>query len=586
MAAWRVDVLGSEGSGVAPCIALRPQKKSILQPVYLFNCPEGLSRAAWEHRLLRPADGCLAAAFFTGLSARHLGGLTGLLFRMASAGSAPARVVGCRGTVGCLHAYRHFVRWRHPHLIVTETDPEATGTAAPIFSDGNLSVLTIDLGNRAGNWTCRCCHKTQAPTAPPSTRQMPPVPAAQTVQGDRNPIFLHDPVSNTLRQAQTASNLSRRPSSLQQLVGYVCYGPGNVVFAVVDCPTIESIASLVAHPAWKCFSGSCPGTFLLFHFTPRQVVAHPQYQQWLATLPHPQHVILQSPAWPVRCTLHSRPDRAFTASAVERCQRARAHPRWFLGANCRCTRHPGPAGSDNGHTYPQLFQTIKLLQVDSGSAQGLQLEWLDGFGEELDGEGEQNRTEKSADCSQPELVFLGTGCAEPSKHRGNSGILIRCARGNILLDVGEGIAHQFIEVLGAEETPAALQRLELIWISHKHADHCAGLIALLERRAELVDGLQHRPPVTIVAPALVIRWVADVSHGGASTKNAPPRNGASQLHTTHRSARMLIAPLLRHLLPVAESLTSFTVHCLKRAGSTHQHQRQQRVQQGSGSSKA
>ena len=46
----------------------------------------------------------------------------------------------------------------------------------------------------------------------------------------------------------------------------------------------------------------------------------------------------------------------------------------------------------------------------------------------------------------PALTFLGTGCAEPSKHRGSSGILIKHNGGYILLECGEG-------------TSAALKRL-------------------------------------------------------------------------------------------------------------------------------
>lgn len=43
------------------------------------------------------------------------------------------------------------------------------------------------------------------------------------------------------------------------------------------------------------------------------------------------------------------------------------------------------------------------------------------------------------------LVFLGTGCAEPSKLRGSSGIfMVTDSRAAILLDCGEGIVSQMV----------------------------------------------------------------------------------------------------------------------------------------------
>eukprot|EP01042_Synura_sphagnicola_P003717 gene3717-4637_t len=128
------------------------------------------------------------------------------------------------------------------------------------------------------------------------------------------------------------------------------------------------------------------------------------------------------------------------------------------------------------------------------------------------------------------ITFLGTGSAAPSRHRGNSSILIRSSplpsgpasdtsHIFIMLDAGEGVASQlFQSVSGDEDRLRALYRdLSLVWISHHHADHHCGLPLLLEARHRY----QHDCPtgaswrrLSVVASADVcayISYVADVS---------------------------------------------------------------------------
>lgn len=103
------------------------------------------------------------------------------------------------------------------------------------------------------------------------------------------------------------------------------------------------------------------------------------------------------------------------------------------------------------------------------------------------------------------VTFLGTGSAEPSKQRGSSGILLESGCDDaILLDAGEGIFNQMVRGQSSEKgaglpfhvlfhhvTPprsyilqvhlwgtsaaiAKVRQLRLLWISHKHGDHCIG----------------------------------------------------------------------------------------------------------------
>ncbi|KAM4057137.1 beta-lactamase superfamily protein [Hirsutella rhossiliensis] len=80
-----------------------------------------------------------------------------------------------------------------------------------------------------------------------------------------------------------------------------------------------------------------------------------------------------------------------------------------------------------------------------------------------------------------EIIPLGTGSSVPSKYRNVSGTLIRVPGiGNYLLDCGEGTLGQIRRALGADETAEVLRGLRCIVISHVHADHHTGAVAIIK----------------------------------------------------------------------------------------------------------
>lgn len=106
----------------------------------------------------------------------------------------------------------------------------------------------------------------------------------------------------------------------------------------------------------------------------------------------------------------------------------------------------------------------------------------------------------------PEIVFLGTGAAIPSKYRNVSAILLRIPnKGNILMDCGEGTLGQLRRRLGRAEADAAVRGLRLAWISHIHADHHVGLVSVLSARRELLG--PSAPPLLVAGPWPLRKWL-------------------------------------------------------------------------------
>src|SRR5919198_1493446 len=72
------------------------------------------------------------------------------------------------------------------------------------------------------------------------------------------------------------------------------------------------------------------------------------------------------------------------------------------------------------------------------------------------------------------LVFLGTSSAAPTVERGLSSIALMRGGELMIFDTGEGMQRNFIKArLGVNKKMK-------IFITHMHADHCLGLLGLLQ----------------------------------------------------------------------------------------------------------
>lgn len=107
----------------------------------------------------------------------------------------------------------------------------------------------------------------------------------------------------------------------------------------------------------------------------------------------------------------------------------------------------------------------------------------------------------------PVVTFLGTGSAEPSQHRGASAIHLSLGPGRpgILLDCGEGSWGQLVRLHGPQGASHVVRSLAGIWISHRHADHMAGVLQILAQYPV------NAPPLLLVGPRSLKDWLEEAA---------------------------------------------------------------------------
>jgi hypothetical protein len=134
---------------------------------------------------------------------------------------------------------------------------------------------------------------------------------------------------------------------------------------------------------------------------------------------------------------------------------------------------------------------------------------------------EQNARGPVFEGPLPQVIFLGTGSAEPSKYRGGSAILLTLTHDSaLLMDCGEGAAGQLLRtsglvpaqgVKGNEGSDArarsVARSIRVLWVSHKHADHCLGVLGVLQLRGG--EG----PELLVLGPTAVETWLKEVGAG-------------------------------------------------------------------------
>uniref|UniRef100_A0A915DWB0 ribonuclease Z n=1 Tax=Ditylenchus dipsaci TaxID=166011 RepID=A0A915DWB0_9BILA len=114
-------------------------------------------------------------------------------------------------------------------------------------------------------------------------------------------------------------------------------------------------------------------------------------------------------------------------------------------------------------------------------------------------------TKSIADREQdkyPQISFLGTSSASPTRYRNVSGHLLHLNQNSVVMvDCGELTYGQLRVLYGEAECERILLNLHTICITHAHQDHLNGLIMLIEKRESAFKkhGLEYKPLILLAS---------------------------------------------------------------------------------------
>ncbi|ANB11474.1 Trz1p [Sugiyamaella lignohabitans] len=115
---------------------------------------------------------------------------------------------------------------------------------------------------------------------------------------------------------------------------------------------------------------------------------------------------------------------------------------------------------------------------------------------------------------EPQVITLGTGSSQPSKYRNVSCTVVRVPFGNsskaIMFDCGEGTLGSIKRNFGPVGTEKLLRELDVLYISHLHADHHLGSLSVIDEWLRVNEGNNRQ--LALVAPgpfkSFVAEWAA------------------------------------------------------------------------------
>jgi len=519
MATAFLEVLGTGALGSTPSVVISTESERVL-----FDCGDGTQRLCTEHGV-RVSK--LSRIFLTTLVPRATGGLGGMLLTradvVAGAGQqSTTAVLGPPGTCGLVKSFRFFYSRPDARVDVYEASssdaPPESGpdalTVEPILLGGSLDG--VGHGDADGPKRAKAAYGAEDVArhglymharAPLSSLLLPArdggTQASDGACGARAPLTCSYLIKLPFRRGKfipaKALALGVKPGpdfgrlsrgeSVQANGRLVapdeCMEPPEpvAVALVLACPGAtqddDDLSAVERAVAPYLAPHAQQKLVCVVHMSPRSVLARPSYAAFVArafaasTAPV-AHVGLGEGVSPTRCLLLS--------SAALQARFHDVEPACFATA---MQHEPAPApllpfvcaadvktrfvlapfrsmGRDDSHVPAKYDATAASAAASGGAVNG-------------------------SDDDAPAVTFLGTGSAVPSKYRNVSSLLLwpRGARnGGLLVDAGEGALGQLMRVRGScQAGRAAMDAVACAWISHMHADHHLGLLAIIAHRA-------------------------------------------------------------------------------------------------------
>ena len=262
-------------------------------------------------------------------------------------------------------------------------------------------------------------------------------------------------------------------------------------FVIIECPSKEYIPNLSLKLTKETLGDVC----LMIHNLGEDILENSEYIQWLKSLDlkdNVQHLIF-SPGY-----CHNALTFPSTSKVLKD----------LSGLNSKIFKPPFESFSSLKSIDSVSLNRVtlgKLLQVFEFEPRVFLNESLCPFppntdlfvqeNQEIEEiEETQETQERKERYKDVKIIPLGTGSSMPSKYRNVSSTFISLPHFNMLLDCGEGTLGQMFRHFGPNEFKTQLSRLQLLFISHLHADHHLGTVRVL------LETLKYNPRLYLIAP--------------------------------------------------------------------------------------
>lgn len=498
----KLIVLGANCQGFSPSLLLYSEGSG-----YMFNCSEGMQRYCYSNRI-KLMD--LSRVFVTRVVWERISGFYGTALTIQDIGMPSLTIHSNESTRNFMKVTESFIKLHTGMQVINRPYTEG------IYKDDYITIESIPLdetessGDSSESQAKIIAYFCELPDLPGT---LDPVKCRQ----------LKVPVGPALGKLKSGSDITLADGTLVRsadVTGPRYEGPRILV---IECPTLSDIENLLSNDRLETLrqmrkTNGDREIQMMAHFSPVEVTENDRYRDWMLSFPQDcKHLLLSDSnldttlnflaSYQAQYLLRKLDSEIFPhlplpKSFEERILIEEANPKPY---------DERPEEDDTNYDqklltryqdYSELDRISKAYSLDRISLRPnkavscitSELKISDMYQEaKLMPEFEQQLAAlkklqaKLPDPKpyEPEVVFLGTGSAVPSKYRNTTGILINFTEPktySVMLDCGEDTYGQLYRHFGSERTPEILSQLKMIYISHHHADHHIGMIRLLRER--------------------------------------------------------------------------------------------------------
>ncbi|CAG2104751.1 unnamed protein product [Medioppia subpectinata] len=439
---FQLCVLGNGSKGNPRALYVLTERNS-----YLFNCGEGTQRLANEHKLKLSK---LENIFITKRCVENMSGIVGLALTCQDIGVPLITLHGPEKIDQILSLYNHFL------------------TNEVSF------VYTCKLKDRAGELMIKKCIELKIPPGP---------------------------LLGKLKSGEDIVLADNRVICSKDVMGPQEKG---LIFMVLECPSIHYIDSLVNNQTiLQSVSNELDLLSAVVHFTPSEVFNDERYKKWMNRFgdsvdhivvneDNPQPSLIGSNRLQIQLNLID--STIFPLLYCHETENTNEETNKVKNTNTLSRYHLRPSNLKG-------FDLENIVSIDTNAIKEEAFA-ITPFTESLKKYHEWESQLVNTTQEYPEIIFLGTGSAVPSKVRNTSAIWVNIdCETAFLLDCGEGTFGQLFRFYGTE-CDRRLKQLKAIYVSHLHADHHLGILNLLKKRSSITS-----EPLLMIIPPAVINWL-------------------------------------------------------------------------------